>query len=1340
MSGDLTKTSAPVGNGQRWRRWLCVTAWLAALGFGPSPAFAQQQFQGLCTRVKIQILQELTIERIGFEATLEVTDNDGNDPITDFFADLTFENPDLSTPGAVDDSSALFFVQAPKFENINTVDGTGVIAPTTKAVVRWFLIPKISAGGTSPAGTRYRIGCKLGGKIRGADIPKDVLFAIPATITVRPEPQLQITYFQPRDVQGMDPFTGLGTPIPFTLGVLVKNVGYGMARNVNIKSQQPKIVENKQNLILIAQLLGSRVNDSPLQTTSLRVDLGDLPPGVARKGAWDMITSLSGEFVSFSASYTHASDLGGQATSDIQSLNAYFIAHEVLNDQPGRDSITDFLADTITNHTEIIPNALYESEGNVEPVYSLTNATVVGSAGPGGSFQVQVTPTIAGWGYMRLTDPGQDSLPIASVARSDGKLLNTNNFWTNHRFTRIGNIRENYLNIFDLVDLNSYTYTVTYGQTTVSTNPPVTTMRFAGSMTQAGGKYYTTPETQIYFTAVAAGPVRTVYSLTNGPTVLAIPFSLPDAGEYQIVFYSTDSFNNREANNTNIVVISGSGALDFASVGVPGQPMFVTGDALSIRPFNAPLTFQTLANPSQVDARIDVFQGVVGWATVAGVPSSPTADTTASLKVGGDSVDFYRYNLNGGSWSAEASASVPISLSGLSPGPHTLSVLGRSQYGSYLDASNTVSVSWVVDAASPATRVTGTPATPTRSRVASLNVGGSGVTAYRWTINDDYFRAETNASSALPISITSANQQVVTIAVLGKTNGVYQPTNTPTTVSWNFDPMFGYALPTLTQIRTATLTNLGTNPQVFAWDGRNDSGAVMPPGWYTVRLTIQDQLGRTNFATRLVQIGEFAGGAGVLADATRGPKNPYARGHWAVWQDQSDGNWEVYAQNLSSNTAILKVTNTPLNQENPRTDGRYLVWQGRQTNGNWDIFIKDLTSVTPPQTLTSTPTLDEVNPSVEWPWVVFQRRPSGNPSAPWLVFATNLVSAQGFPVSPSTQDELDPDIQGGRVVWQDWRDVGAGEIYFKNLETGEQRRLTTNIFGQYHPAVYDNWIVWQDNRNSEVDIYGFDLLRNAEVRITSTPENETVPYLDGPWLACLEDSLGPLTGNVRLIHLPSLRAVPITRSATLKHRPALASGKAVWLDTQTGLASLLAADVPSLQAVFQNRNAVAVTDAMAAYQQNAYALLTLWNAQAGVQEITHYTSLVPQVSSETAYWTNGAPAGPNFALTAGSFLWIKFNSQRVVDLGLNNGGVLNFAAGANVFSYARFPSQYSAYRLLNQLGLGSARGVRMLDAQSGRWVVAEVVNGRPVGIDFVIPSVAVLMLDVANPVNNFQPQ
>lgn len=1320
------------------RRTLLIVAIFVGLR-SSYDAFSQQQFQGLCAPVKIVIEQELTLERIGFEARLEIGNNDAQEPITDLSAMLTFENPVLSTNG-VNDASSLFFVRAPTFQRVNSVNGDGVIAPGSTAVITWFIIPKISAGGASPQGLRYQVGCRLAGKLKGVTIPSDVLFAFPSTISVKPEPQLDISYFQPRDVQGDDPFTPqVESPIPFTLGVLVKNSGFGIARKVNINSQQPRIVENVNSLILIAQLIGTRVNDSPLEQNSLNVNLGDILPSQARKGAWDMLTSLSGEFVEFKASYSHASDLGGQETSIIKSLNAYFIAHEVLNDQAGRDGIRDFLA-TTDNNPELVPNALYESEGNILPVNALTNATVEGTTGQGGSVKVLLSADKSGWGYLRLSDPGQAKLPIARVVRSDGKVINTNNVWTSIRYSRINNEKLTYLHVFDLVEVQNYTYTVSYGQIANDTTPPVTTMRFAGAVIHSGERYYITPQTQIYFTAEDASPVSMVYSRNGGAFIPALPFTLKDAGEYQIAFHSTDTFGNVEGIRTNTVIVSGVSSLDFVGVDSPAQTIVPRGDALSVRPPTSPLLFQAATNPGQVDARLDLFQGVVGWATISNVPSSPTREAEASLTVGGDYVDFYRYRLNGGSWSDENAVATPLKLSELPAGTNSVLVQGRSHHGEYPATGEFVSVSWVRDPLAPATRVTGAPAQPTRSRLSLLSVAGSGVTDYRWTINSGFYRVETNVGAALPITADSANAERLIVSVLGKVGGVYQSTYVPTSIAWDFDPLYGYSQPGLARVRSLVMTNVGGAVHSFAWDGRDDAGLPVMPGWYTLRVTLSDQLGRTNFVTRLMQVGELTATPSVVADPSRGPKNPHARGHWAVWQDQNSGNWEIYARDLNGGGALAKLTGTVLNQENPRTDGRYVVWQGRQPNGSWDLFIKDLDEEAPPRALTSTTQLDEVNPSVDWPWVVYQRRATANPSAPWQVFALNLLTKRTVAVGTAAADQLVPRVRAGRVVWQDMRDVGPGEIYYRDLESGDQRRVTTNTFGQFNPVIEGRWIVWQDARDGQIDLYGFDLLRNAEVRITRTGDNEGRPDLEGSWLVYQEDSSGPVSSDLRLMHLPSMRSIPLTRSATAKERPGMAAGKLVWLDTRLGLSSVLAADIPSLQPVFQNRNAVAVTAGMAALQKDAHALLAQWHEDAGVQEITHYSSVVPAVVTEAVVWSKGAPSGPNFSLKAGDFLWIRFGRPQVIESGVNDSDGLRLNSGVNVFSYVAYPSGYTAYRLLDQLGADSVTAVRMLDSESGKWVVAQYRDGRPIGIDFNIPRVAVLMLNMVNPVSHFTPR
>src|SRR5262249_15777845 len=159
-----------------------------------------------------------------------------------------------------------------------------------------------------------------------------------------------------------------------------------------------------------------------------------------------------------------------------------------------------------------------------------------------------------------------------------------------------------------------------------------------------------------------------------------------------------------------------------------------------------------------------------------------------------------------------------LSLSGLPTGTNIVSVLGRSRYGNYLDPTNAVVVSWAVSPNAPPTVVTGTPATPSLNASGQLNVGGAGVAAYRWTINNGFYRAETGTTN--PIILTNlAGPQVV--AVIGKTNGVYQSSNAPTTVSWTVNPLYGYNLSSLPNVRNAPFPNIGNGPITFNWDGRN---------------------------------------------------------------------------------------------------------------------------------------------------------------------------------------------------------------------------------------------------------------------------------------------------------------------------------------------------------------------------------------------------------------------------------------------------------------------------------------------------------------------------------------
>lgn len=1304
------------------------------------PGIAQQQFDGICTPVKIEILQEASMERVGFLATLEVTNNDGSDPITDFGAQLTFAE---STDEDEVDAADWFFVRAPELENISDVNGRGIIPPGQTVTVHWFIVPKPGAGGKTPYGEQYKVGCALAGKMKGVQMPESVLFAVRDSIWVLPQPLLDITYFQPRDVQGDDPFTDtVESPVPFVLGAIVKNVGYGEARDFLIRSEQPKIVENVQGALIIPQLLGVRVMDSLLDRTTLTVNVGSLEPGDCRKVAWDMITTLSGEFVDFKASYTHAPQFGGEETSLITNLVAHFIAKEVLNDQLGRDDVLDFLADTDRDENQI-PDTLYESDGQVLPVNYLPEVEL-GEPVQGGQALVQAIAHIGDWCYMRVDDPYQSKIPIESIIRADGKMLDPNNYWTSIRYSR--EATENYdfnekitsLHIFDLCTVGSNVYTVTYGALAADHEAPVTTIEFSGEVVKAAQQSLITDETQIFFLSTDENPVSMYYSVDGRDFVPAFPFYISEEGLHTIRFFSEDSAGNVESTNVASVVVN-AGAPPIATLELDETSVLLTGDALSIRPGATTISFSATTNAVATDARIDVFRGIVPFVTVSNVPASTVKSSSAALYVGGEYVDYYQYRLDAGAWSAEQDVLQPIHLSGLANGSHHVDVLGRPRHGSYPSKSQLVSVEWTVDQSGPSIQVSGVPATPTRQTTAQLSVFGTDVSDYRWNLDASYFHAEEPIDT--PFRVENLSAGIHAVGAIGKIAGTWQEMSEFHSASWTVDPLYGYTYSSDALVRSVNFTNIGASTHSWTWDGQNATGSDVLPGWYTVRLSLVDELSQTNFASTLVQVEDlFSDNTDVLVDSNHGPDSPYARGRWVVWQDQSDGSLEVYARNTVAGTAITRqLTHGEFSQKNPKTDGHYAVWQGRSSDGSWDLYMADLDHAGAVKQLTFTLGEDEINPCIEWPWVVYQKRAASRPNDPWKLKAINLETAEMIDVLPGSEDQLDPDIEGGRVVWQDWRDVGPGEIYFKHLETGEHRRITTQVQGQYHPVISGNWIVWEDNRNSQVDIYGYNLLCNREVQLTDTPENESDPFIDGDWICCLEDSQGVGLTNIRMVHLDSLAAMPLTRDAGVKKFASVNGRQLVWMELEGPSKSVMFAELPALQAVFQAMNAVPITQAMVDRAGDAFTLIERWNETVGVQAISHYSAVIPAVEKQTASWDGNAAMGDNFTLVAGDFIWLGFDAPHVADMGSGGAGTVSLSAGVSVFGYTGFPQPYSAHQMIRQLGMDKIRALRMLDTASGQWGAAEVYNGGLIGRDFKIPASAVIWVDMKQAVNDWRP-
>ncbi|KAF5304310.1 hypothetical protein FQR65_LT08002 [Abscondita terminalis] len=410
----------------------------------PVPALPQE---AECAEVKIVIEQKLSLERQAFDARMVIRNGMDASALDNIRVELTYLDQNQQPVAATTDpnaAGAVFFQRTNQMSGIQAVDGSASLAAKGVADIQWLIIPAQGAGGDSASGRMYYIGAKVTYTLNGETTTVDVT---PDYVMVRPQPLLTLDYFLPTDVHGDDPFTPeTELPEPFTLGVRILNAGAGVSAKTSIESAQPKIVENRQGLLIDFQILGGYVGNS-MQGKSLLLDFGDIPGRQAKMGRWLMQTSLSGRFVEFNASYTHADSLGGAVTSLLKEVRTHKLVRDVLVDLAGHDDVADFLAEAGDGLR------VFDSLGGDAEVIDASQQASLASAGNGNQ-RMRFTPA-PGLVYAKVSDPFDGAKPVVRVVRSDGKVLPPQNFWLSK--TRKADLSWSYaIQIFDSGSTGDY--------------------------------------------------------------------------------------------------------------------------------------------------------------------------------------------------------------------------------------------------------------------------------------------------------------------------------------------------------------------------------------------------------------------------------------------------------------------------------------------------------------------------------------------------------------------------------------------------------------------------------------------------------------------------------------------------------------------------------------------------------------------------------------------------------------------------------------------------------------------------------------------------------------------
>ncbi len=411
---------------------------------------------GVCAKVGLRLDQTAVMTRTAFRATLELSNNDPASSLTSVSARV--EIRDINGQPA----NTRFAIETPTLERIDRVDGTGILAANTTAIIRWLLIPADDAAPV--AATVYNVSGDFSYTLDGNQVRVPLQ---PIAITVHPDAVLDLTYFHQRDVFSDDPFTPEVEPAqPYSLVLQIKNSGAGAAKSLKISSGEPQIVSNDKGLLIDFALAGVALDGTNIGNT-LALDFGRIEPGATKTAEWKFTSSLQGFFQDIRATFQHEDNLGDIRLSTIKSVSIHEMEHIVYAGYGFADGKPDYLVNDIADPNRF-PETLYLSHGSTQTVQVAQQASTLGTpsiANP----TAQLTATMpAGWTYLRVLDPSSGQLRLSRVQRSDGAEVpvGTNVWVTDRTFVGPGQspIRER---VIHLLDFNSSgNYTLTYAENT----------------------------------------------------------------------------------------------------------------------------------------------------------------------------------------------------------------------------------------------------------------------------------------------------------------------------------------------------------------------------------------------------------------------------------------------------------------------------------------------------------------------------------------------------------------------------------------------------------------------------------------------------------------------------------------------------------------------------------------------------------------------------------------------------------------------------------------------------------------------------------------------------------
>lgn len=229
----------------------------------------------------------------------------------------------------------------------------------------------------------------------------------------------------------------------------------------------------------------------------------------------------------------------------------------------------------------------------------------------------------------------------------------------------------------------------------------------------------------------------------------------------------------------------------------------------------------------------------------------------------------------------------------------------------------------------------------------------------------------------------------------------------------------------------------------------------------------------------------------VVASETWGQGNPSIYGDvvaWVDWRNQASSwqNADIYMKNLTTGVESAVATDSAYREQEPVVWGDYITYRYDDSYDDVNLYkISTKETITIAEGMAS-PYTTYSDPYVADGIVAYSKYSNNNN---YSIMMYDIQSGVETTVSTAlTNNRWHPEVGGGWIVWQDRRN-SQQEVWGYNLESGEETCLVaaeydaaTSTWTKYggRAAVGDDWLVYHDHRDEGLghqdssweDLYG----------------------------------------------------------------------------------------------------------------------------------------------------------------------------------------------------------------------------------------------------------------------------